>query len=73
MRTARRLAIALAATLSAVLSACSPPAEPEKPLEVNDANCRLEFLSTLPKEQREDLAGRCFRRGTFKPSPHKTW
>lgn len=75
MGAARRPALAAAFALAAVLCACSPQPEPksEAQLEVNDANCRLEFLRTLPKEPREDLAGRCLRRGAFKPSPHKTW
>lgn len=75
MGTARHLALAAALALAAVLCACSPQPEPqpEAQLEVNDANCRLEFLRTLPKERREDLAGRCFRRGTFESSKPRNW
>jgi entry exclusion lipoprotein TrbK len=73
MSMARRLAPATAVALAAVLCACSPRSEPEVPLEANDANCRLEYLRTLPQEQRESLAGKCFRRGTFKPSEPRNW
>lgn len=73
MSMAHRLARALAVAIVAVLCACSPRPEPEVPLEANDANCRLEFLRTLPQEPRESLAGKCFRRGTFKPSEPRNW
>ena len=70
---ARRFVPASAIALAAVLCACSPRPEPEVPHEANDSNCRLEFLRTLPQEQRESLAGKCFRRGTFKPSEVRNW
>lgn len=73
MRAARRLAMAQAVAVTAVLCACSPSPAPDVQLEVNDANCMPGFLRTLPKGVREDLAGRCFRRGTFVPSPKRAW
>ena len=73
MSMARRLSPAMAVALVAVLCACSPRPEREAPLEANDANCRLEFLRKLPQEQRESLAGKCFRRGAFKRSEPRNW
>lgn len=67
------LALALVVALTAALSACSPRPEPVVLLEATDANCRLEFLRKLPQEQREGLAGKCFRRGTFMPSEPRNW
>lgn len=69
----RRLVLAMVVALTAAVSACSPRPEPALPLEATDANCRLEFLRRLPQEQRESLAGKCFRRGTFTPSQPRNW
>jgi entry exclusion lipoprotein TrbK len=70
-----RLALAIAA--AAFLGACSPrievpPASDTLP-EVNDANCRPEAIQVLPKRIRQEFASRCFRAGTFTPSPPRYW
>lgn len=67
------LVLAMVVALAAALSACSPRPEPVGLLEATDANCRLEFLRKLPQEQREGLAGKCFRRGTLTPSEPRNW
>lgn len=69
----RRLALAMVVAFTAALSACSPRSDSAVLLEATDANCRLEFLRKLPQEQREGLAGKCFRRGTFTPSEPRNW
>ncbi|NML17015.1 entry exclusion lipoprotein TrbK [Azohydromonas caseinilytica] len=73
----RRPALALAIAAAAFLGACSPrtetpPSDDALP-EVNEANCRPEAIKALPKRIREDFASRCFRSGTFSPSPPRHW
>lgn len=70
----RIAAIALAASMAALVSACSPDAQKEKIPAVNDENCRHESIAKIKnKGTREEFASMCLRRGEFKPSPEKKW
>lgn len=68
------VAIALAASMAALVSACSPDAQKEEMPAVNDENCRHEIIAEIKdKSTREEFATMCLRRGEFKPSPEKKW
>ena len=42
--------------------------------EVNDENCKLENIQKIEeKGMQQEFAGKCARRGTFKPSEPKKW
>lgn len=73
----RRPALALTIAAAAFLGACSPRIEAPLPSDelppVNDANCRPEVINALPKPIRQEFASRCFRSGTFTPSPPRYW
>ncbi len=71
----------------ALLTACSQePQETAKPTdsqvtaqskqvpEVNDENCRFEYLKSITdKVIQQTLADNCMRRNTLKPTEHKPW
>jgi len=64
--------LALAAIVSAAVSACST-SKNEMPV-VNDENCKHEYIVKIEdKTMREEFAGLCLRRGTFNPSPKRGW
>jgi entry exclusion lipoprotein TrbK len=42
--------------------------------EVNDENCRFEYLKSITdKVIQQTLADNCMRRNTLKPTEHKPW
>jgi entry exclusion lipoprotein TrbK len=70
-----RYALTLA-VLAIFLGACAPRPEEEPPPvmpEVNDANCKPEFVAALPKSIRQAFGSACFHRGTYTPSPPRQW
>lgn len=60
--------------LTAVASGCdNQPALQAMP-EVNNENCKLENIQRIDnKDTQKEFAGKCSRRGTFKPSEPKQW
>ena len=71
--------MAIATVLVALIYGCSndeatsTPAQ-TKTLEVNDENCLQENIKKIENKQaREEFAGLCIRRGSFVPSPKKSW
>ena len=66
--------LALAAALAALAAGCdNKPALQTMP-EVNDENCKLGNVQKIEdKGMQQDFAGKCARRGTFKPSEPKKW
>jgi entry exclusion lipoprotein TrbK len=69
----KRLLSAAALALIWVM-ACSPNETKKQLPAVNDENCKTENLTKMAdKEQRQELASLCIRRGTFKPSPKREW
>lgn len=56
------------------LVGCSDPPSTVAMPAVNAENCKAENLQKIPhKPTRDDFASRCFRRGSFKPSPPQSW
>ena len=70
----REISLALAGALAALAAGCdNKPALKAMP-EVNDENCKLEYVQKIEdKGMQQDFAGKCSRRGTFKPSEPKKW
>lgn len=70
----KALTLALAAALAALSAGCdNKPALQAMP-EVNDENCKLENIQKIEeKGMQQEFAGKCARRGTFKPSEPKKW
>ena len=70
----KALTLALAAALAALAARCdNKPALQAMP-EVNDENCKLENIQKIEeKGMQQEFAGKCARRGTFKPSEPKKW
>ncbi|PLY11745.1 MAG: entry exclusion lipoprotein TrbK [Sedimenticola sp.] len=63
-------------SLTVLLSGCfsENPSENTPLPEANNANCKPELIAAIePKSSRENFAGACARRGTFKQSPPKSW
>ncbi|MDX6018634.1 entry exclusion lipoprotein TrbK [Shewanella indica] len=78
MKANQFLLVFIIGSFSALLSGCfseDTGAETVTVLpEVNNANCKKEIIMAIePKSAREEFAGKCARRGTFKPSTGKTW
>jgi entry exclusion lipoprotein TrbK len=62
------------ACLMLALLGCSSDAGSVSIPEANAENCKQENIRKISdKAAREAFASRCFRRGTFEPSPNKTW
>ena len=74
MYVRKALTLALSAALSALAAVCgNKPALQAMP-EVNDENCKLENIQKIEeKGMQQEFAGKCARRGTFKPSEPKKW
>ena len=74
MHLRKALTLALAAALAVLAAGCdNKPALQAMP-EVNDENCKLENVQKIEdKGMQQDFAGKCARRGTFKPSEPKKW
>jgi entry exclusion lipoprotein TrbK len=77
---------AIALSMMLMITACSKeepktqtsgntvPTQIVKAEGVSDADCELAKLKAIPsKEQREEQAGKCLRRGTFTSSPNKSY
>ncbi|NOT13721.1 MAG: entry exclusion lipoprotein TrbK [Methylococcaceae bacterium] len=51
-----------------------PPAQPNAVPEVNDANCKFEYMKSITdKVIQQTLADNCARRSTLKTTKHKNW
>ena len=49
-------------------------AQPKQVPEVNDANCKFEYMKSITdKYIQQTLADNCARRSTLKPTEHKPW
>lgn len=74
MHLRKALTLALAAALAVLAAGCdNKPALQVMP-EVNDENCKLENIQKIEeKGMQQEFAGKCARRGTFKPSEPKKW
>jgi|APTNR8051073442_1049403.scaffolds.fasta_scaffold00193_14 entry exclusion lipoprotein TrbK len=74
MHLRKALTLALAAALAVLAAGCdNKPALQAMP-EVNDENCKLENIQKIEeKGMQQEFAGKCARRGTFKPSEPKKW
>ena len=74
MTLRKALTLALAAALAALAAGCdNKPALQAMP-EDNDENCKLENIQKIEdKGMQQEFAGKCARRGTFKPSEPKKW
>jgi entry exclusion lipoprotein TrbK len=48
--------------------------QPKQVPEVNDANCRFDYMKSITdKVIQQTLADDCARRSTLKPTEHKPW
>jgi entry exclusion lipoprotein TrbK len=48
--------------------------QPKQVPEVNDANCKFEYMKSITdKYIQQTLADNCARRNTLKPTEHKPW
>jgi entry exclusion lipoprotein TrbK len=57
-----------------VLMGCSKEPDDAHVPEATAENCKDENVKKISdKAAREALASRCFRQGTFEPSPSKSW
>ena len=74
MHLRKALTLALAAALAVLAAGCdNKPALQAMP-EVNDEKCKLENIQKIEeKGMQQEFAGKCARRGTFKPSEPKKW
>jgi entry exclusion lipoprotein TrbK len=78
MKTYKTPHLALAALIVALIVGCGekavePPTTQALP-EANDKNCTAETTEKLKdKAAQQEFSDRCFRRGTFKPSPKREW
>ncbi len=49
-------------------------AQPKQVPEVNDANCKFEYMKSITdKYIQQTLADNCMRRNTLQPTEHKPW
>lgn len=69
MKANKVLTLALAALVAALVAGCGKQAMPE----VNDENCEHIAKIIKDKEMQQEFSGLCLRRGTFKPSPPKSY
>ena len=70
----RTLFLAPAVLAIALLSGCDGKSGADTMPEVNDENCQdANILKIRDKEMRQEFAGKCLRRGGFKPSPPHAW
>jgi len=78
MKTHKTSRLSLAALMLALIIGCGekpvdPPTTQALP-EANDKNCTPEITAKLKgKAAQQEFSDRCFRRGTFKPSPKREW
>lgn len=74
MSTQRLFAAIMATALVTLTAGCdNKPALQAMP-EVNDENCMLANIQKIEdKGIQQEFAGKCARRGTFKPSPKKDY
>jgi len=57
-----------------LINAVQPPEQPKAIPEVNDANCKFEYMKSITdKYIQQTLADNCARRNTLKPTEHKPW
>ena len=78
MQTYKTPQLALAALMMALIIGCGekPAEQPTTQAlpEANDKNCTPEITAKLKdKAAQQEFSDRCFRRGTFKPSPKREW
>ena len=74
MNTKQLTRMLLVALFVASGSACSPRAPKVELPIVNDENCKFENIKKIEdKDIREEFASMCIRRGSFKPSPKRSW
>jgi entry exclusion lipoprotein TrbK len=76
MKVNNSLALASAALLAALVVGCDNKPEPPKAVDmpqVSEENCKFENVARIDASVRQQFADACFRRGTFKPSPVRTW
>lgn len=74
MRKRNALNFALALTLVGLGSGCNSKSSVGEIPEVTDENCRPEIIQQIEdKAAQQDFAGKCSRRGSFKPSDPKNW
>jgi entry exclusion lipoprotein TrbK len=64
-------------TTSNMENAANPHSLTQEPIlipEVNDANCKFEYMKSITdKYIQQTLADNCMRRNTLKPTIHKNW
>lgn len=69
----------LTSVLAAALAGCGKSETPVSPPyvmpEVNDATCAKSSIEAMPvtDAERRDFGSKCARRGSYSPSPKKTW
>ena len=58
-----------------LINAVQPPEQPKAIPEVNDANCKFEYMKSITdKHIQQTLADNCMRRNTLQPPvKHKNW
>ena len=70
----RRVVMLLASSVTLAKSGCEAKPAAQIMPEVNDENCKSENIAKiLDKPTQQEFAGKCVRRGEFKPSPTKEW
>lgn len=74
MNLCKATTLALAAVLAVLVAGCgNKPALQAMP-EVSDENCKHENIQKIEdKGMQQEFAGKCLRRGTFKPSEPRNW
>ena len=74
MSAQRLFAAIMAAALVALTAGCDKKPALQVMSEVNDENCMLANIQKIEdKGIQQEFAGKCARRGTFKPSPKKDY
>jgi entry exclusion lipoprotein TrbK len=61
-------------TTATLENAATVPAQPNVVPEVNDENCKFEYMKSITdKYIQQSLADNCARRSTLKTTQHKNW
>lgn len=74
MSAQRPFTAIMASALVVLTAGCNDKPALQAMLEVNDENCMLVNIQKIgDKGIQQEFAGKCARRGTFKPSPKKDY